>query len=528
MSGEEREKKKEMLEQLRRYKEKIKAMGGKKAIEEKQRKKGKLTARERIDLLLDEGSFVEIGMFTRHRGRELGLDKMEIPADGVITGYGTIDGRKVYVFSQDFTSLGGTLGEAHGKKICEVLDRAMKDGCPIIGINDSGGARIQEGVDALSGYGQIFYRNTLASGVIPQICAIIGPCAGGAVYSPALMDFIFMVEGISYAFITGPRVIKEVIGEEISEFELGGPEPQQLKSGVVHRIEKNEEECLRNIRELISYLPSNNLEDPPRIETGDDPNRIDETLFDIVPADPNKPYDMYELIERIFDRQLGKEKNYFDILPLFAQNIITCFARLNGYSVGIIANQPKVKAGCLDVDSSDKASRFIRFCDAFNIPVINLVDVPGYLPGTEQEWGGIIRHGAKMLYAYSEATVPKITLVIRKAYGGSYLAMCSKDLGADSVLAWPTAELAVMGPEGAASIVFRKEIEQAKDKERVKREKVAEYREAFANPYRAAEHGHIDDVIDPAETRPRLIKALEAAITKREARPEKKHGLIPV
>ncbi|MDY6965959.1 MAG: carboxyl transferase domain-containing protein [Halobacteriota archaeon] len=513
-----------MLKELMERKEKIRSMGGEKGLE-KQRKLGKLNARERIDVLLDEGSFVEIGGLIKHRGTELGIDKREIPAGGVVTGYGKIDGRKVYVFSQDFTSLGGSLGEMHARKICEVLDRATKQGCPVIGINDSGGARIQEGVDALSGYGQIFYRNTIASGVIPQICAILGPCAGGAVYSPALMDFIFMVKSNSYAFITGPRVIKEVIGEEVNEIELGGAITHQQKSGVAHRAEENEEECLRNIRRLLSYLPSNNLDDAPRIDYGDDPNRVDEGLFDVTPANPNKPYDMYELIDRIFDRQ--GEENYFDIAPLFAPNIITCFARLNGVSVGIIANQPKFKAGCLDIDACDKASRFIRFCDAFSMPIITLVDVPGYLPGTEQEWGGIIRHGAKMLFAYSEATVPKITLTIRKAYGGSYLAMCSKDLGADTVLCWPSTELAVMGPEGAAPIIFRKDIEAAEDKVKIRQEKIQEYRETFANPYKAAEHLHIDDVIDPAETRPRLIEALEAAMTKREQRPKRKHGIIP-
>ncbi|MEM2961234.1 MAG: carboxyl transferase domain-containing protein, partial [Candidatus Bathyarchaeia archaeon] len=465
----------------------------------------------------------------KHRGREFGLDKREIPSDGVIVGYGEVNGRKVYVFSQDFTVIGGTLGEMHALKICEVLDRAGKEGCPVIGINDSGGARIQEGVDALSGYGKIFFRNTCNSGVIPQICTIIGPCAGGAVYSPALMDIIFMVENISYAFITGPRVIKEVIGEEISEMELGGPMPQQQKSGVVHRVEKNEVECMKSIRRLLGYLPSNNLEDPPRVDTGDDPNRVDKTIFNVVPADPSKPYDMYEIIKRIFDRPLpGEEENFFDILPLFANNIITCFARMNGYPVGVIANQPRIKAGCLDIDASDKASRFIRFCDAFNLPIFTLVDVPGYLPGTDQEWGGIIRHGAKMLYAYSEATVPKITLIIRKAYGGAYLAMCCKDLGADVVLAWPSAEIAVMGPEGAAPIIFRDEIEKAEDRKKVIEEKIKLYRGVFANPYRAAAALHIDDVIDPAESRPFLIKALDITLTKRESRPRKKHGIPPV
>ncbi|MEM1537719.1 MAG: carboxyl transferase domain-containing protein [Candidatus Nezhaarchaeales archaeon] len=524
----DKEVKEHLLKQLYELKAKVAEMGGPKGVE-RQRKLGKLTARERIEKLLDPGSFVEVGALVKHRGVELGMDKREVAADGVVTGYGTIEGRKVYVFSQDFTSMGGTLGEMHAKKICLILDRAAKDGCPVIGINDSGGARIQEGVDALSGYGQIFFRNSIYSGVVPQICAILGPCAGGAVYSPALMDFVFMVEGESYAFITGPRVIKEVLGEEISEVELGGPLVQQQKAGVCHRCEKSEEECFKSIRWLLRYLPSNNLEDPPRMNTGDDPERIDETLFDVVPADPTKPYDMYEVIRRVFDAPLPDEPvNYFDILPLFAPNIVTCFARLNGYPVGIIANQPKVKAGCLDIDASDKASRFIRFCDSFNIPLINIVDVPGYLPGRDQEWGGIIRHGAKMLYAYSEATVPKITLIIRKAYGGSYLAMCSKDLGADWVFAWPTAELAVMGPEGAAPIIFREEIEKAPDPAKALKEKIALYRSLFANPYRAAAHLHIDDVIDPKETRPRLVRALEASLSKRDERPRRKHGVPPV
>jgi len=505
---------------LKERREKAREMGGKERVEA-QKKRGKLTARERIDALLDKGSFRETGMFAKSRGAVA-----EIPADAVITGYGRIDGRKVYIFSQDFTSTGGTLSEIHATKICRALDGAMKAGCPIIGMNDSGGARIQDGVDALAGYGQIFYRNTLASGVIPQICAILGPNAGGAVYSPALMDFIFMVKGISYAFITGPRVVKSVMGQEVSEEELGGAMVAQKKSGVACRSENSEEECFQNIRELLSYLPSSNREKPPKVDLGDKPDRKDGSLFDIVPAAPNKPYDMHKLIERIFD-QRKEGKNYFELFPLFATNIITCFARLNGRSVGIIANQPMSKAGCLDIDASDKASRFIRFCDAFNIPVINLVDVPGYLPGTDQEWGGIIRHGAKMLYAYSEATVPKITLVIRKAYGGSYLGMCSKDLGADFVFCWPSTELAVMGAEGAAPIIFRRELEKAEDPEKLLQEKIREYREEFANPYKAAEHLHVDDVLDPAETRPRLIEALEMTLDKAEARPTKKHGIIP-
>jgi acetyl-CoA carboxylase carboxyltransferase component len=452
---------------------------------------------------------------------------VEVPSDAVITGHGEINGQRVYIFSQDFTCAGGTVSEIHAKKICNLLDNAIKMGCPVIGINDSGGARIQDGVDALAGYGQIFYRNTLASGVVPQICAIIGPCAGGAVYSPALMDFIFMVKGISFAFITGPKVVKAVMGQNISEEELGGAIVAQRKAGVVCRSEDSEPECLDGIRELLSYLPSNYRESPKRIDWGDPPDRADRHLFDIVPANPRKSYDMHRIIERMFDQRTDGKKNYFELFPVFANNMITCFARLNGHSVGIIANQPRAKAGAMDIDACDKASRFIRFCDAFNIPIISLVDVPGYLPGTDQEWGGIIRHGAKMLYAYSEATVPKITLIIRKAYGGSYLGMCSKDLGADTVLCWPTTELAVMGAEGAATIIFKKELAEAEDKESALQEMIAAYRKEFANPYRAAEHLHVDDVIDPKESRYRLIKALEMCRDKVELRPAKKHGVMP-
>jgi len=516
----------ELLADLKGRREKIREMGGSKNVE-KQRERGKLTARERIDRLLDEGTFCEIGMFATNRGTAFGMDKITVPADGVITGYGKIDGRKVYVYAQDFTSVGGSLSEIHAAKICRVLDGAAKAGCPVIGINDSGGARIQDGVDALAGYGQIFFRNSIFSGVIPQICAIMGPCAGGGVYSPALMDFIFMVKGTSYAFITGPQVVKAVMGEEVSQEELGGAIVAQKKAGVACRSEDSEEKCLESIKELLGYLPSSNRDAPMRVDWGDDPTRSDPALFDVVPANPSKPYDMHKLIELIFDRRPDGKKNYFETFPLFATNIITCFARLNGWTVGIIAQQPMSKAGALDIDACDKASRFIRFCDAFSIPLVNLVDVPGYLPGTDQEWGGIIRHGAKMLYAYSEAVVPKITLTIRKAYGGSYLGMCSKDLGADSVFCWPTTELAVMGSEGAAVIIFRKELEKAEDPRALLQEKIREYRTTFANPYRAAENLHIDDVIEPAETRPRLIKALEAIIGKAEERPKKRHGIIP-
>jgi len=525
-TDEDKQIKDKLLADLRERREKVEQMGGE-AYVQKQRKQGKLTARQRIEKLLDKGTFCEIGMFATNRGTALGMDKIRVPADGIITGYGKIDGRKVYVYSQDFTSVGGSLSEIHAAKICQILDSAAKGGCPIIGINDSGGARIQDGVDALSGYGRIFYRNSLYSGVIPQVSAILGPCAGGGVYSPALMDFIFMVENTSYAYITGPKVVKAVMGEEISHNELGGARVAQKKAGVACRSEKSEEECLQNIRELLSYLPSNNKKMPKRVDCGDDPTHTDPTLFDIVPANPSRPYDMHKIIERVFDQRQDEGKNYFEIFPIFATNIITCFARLNGWSVGIIAQQPMSKAGALDIDACDKASRFIRFCDAFNIPIINLVDVPGYLPGTDQEWGGIIRHGAKMLFAYSEATAPKITLTLRKAYGGSYLGMCSKDLGADAVLCWPTTELAVMGPEGAATIIFRKELEKADDPKKLLQEKIKEYKDTFANPYRAAEHLHVDDVIDPAETRPRLIQALEITIDKKEQRPEKKHGIIP-
>jgi acetyl-CoA carboxylase carboxyltransferase component len=508
------------LADLQARRQAAKGMGGQERIAA-QKKRGKLTARERVDRLLDKGTFREIGLFAKSRGAI-----SDIPADAVISGYGRINGRKAYVYAQDFTSSGGTLSEIHALKICRVLERAQQEGRPIIGLHDSGGARIQDGVDALSGYGKIFFRNTQASGVIPQICAILGPTAGGGVYSPALMDFIFMVKGISNAFITGPRVVKAVTGQEVSEEDLGGAIAAQKRAGVACRSEENEDECFDNIRELLTYLPSSNREQPPRVDWGDSADRVDPSLFDIIPANPRLPYDIHKIIERVFDQRSGTN-NYFELFPAFATNIVTCFSRLNGWTVGIIANQPMAKAGCLDIDASDKASRFIRFCDAFNIPLVNLVDVPGYLPGTDQEWGGIIRHGAKMLYAYSEATVAKITLTIRKAYGGAYLGMCSKDLGADFVFCWPSTELAVMGAEGAAPIIFRKELEAAADSGTLLEEKVREYREKFANPYLPATHLHVDDVIDPADTRRRLVDALEMAIDKQEERPQKKHGVMP-
>jgi acetyl-CoA carboxylase carboxyltransferase component len=518
--AEEFQDKTKQLDNLKMRRESVQQMGGAERIQS-QKAKGKLTARERIDALLDDNTFRETGIFAKSRGEAQG-----IAADGVITGFGTIHGRKVYIYAQDFTSNGGTLGEIHAQKIANLLDAALKSGVPVVGLNDSGGARIQDGVDALAGFGKIFYRNTQASGVIPQICAILGPNAGGAVYSPALMDFIFMVKGISYAYITGPRVVKSVMAQEISDEELGGAVAAQKKAGVAARTENSESECFENIRSLFGFLPSNNREKPPRVDWGDTPDRIDSELFNVVPAESYRPYDMHKIISRVFDRK-EDVSNYFELFPLFAPNIITCFSRLNGYSVGVIANNPMSKAGVLDIDASDKASRFIRFCDAFNIPLITFVDVPGYLPGTGQEWGGIIRHGAKMLYAYSEATVPKISVVIRKAIGGAFIGMCSRELGADFQFAWPSAELAVMGPEAAAPIIYKRELDSAENPEQLLKEKIREYREKTAVPYRAAEHLHIDDVIDPSVTRSRLIESLEMLLDKQETRPFKKHGIIP-
>ena len=512
----------DLMKTLREKEEKAKAGGGEKRIKA-QHEKGKLTARERVGFLLDKDSFVEQDLLVEHRCINFDMDKVEAPGEGVVTGYGTIDGRLVYVFAQDFTVMGGSLGEMHAKKICKIMDMAMKMGAPCIGINDSGGARIQEGVDSLSGYGQIFYRNTIASGVIPQISIIVGPAAGGAVYSPAIMDFVFMVKDIGIMHITGPEVIKAVTGEVVSSEQLGGAMTHNVKSGVAHFAAENEAEVYQMVRKLTSFIPSNNVEDPPIVESKDDLNRKEEILLNIVPLDPNKPYEMKEVIKYIVD-----EGDFFESQSYFATNIITGFARLNGHSIGIIANQPKVLAGCLDINASDKASRFIRFCDAFNIPILTFVDVPGFLPGTAQEYGGIIRHGAKLLYAYSEATVPKITLIIRKSYGGAYLAMCSRDLGADQVIAWPTAEIAVMGSQGAANIIFKKEIMKAENPEKVREEKIEEFKQKFSNPYEAAKRGYVDMVIDPRETRPRLITILEMLSTKRESRPAKKHGNFPV
>lgn len=509
------------LRELVDRKSRIEAAGGEDKIN-KQHRAGKLTARERIEYLLDEDSFVEVDRFVRHRCTGFGMENMELPDEGVITGYGTVDSRLVYVFAQDFTVMGGSLGEMHAKKICKIMDMAVKNGCPIIGLKDSGGARIQEGIEALAGYGGIFYRNTRASGVIPQIAAIMGPCAGGAVYSPALMDFIFMVDKKSQMFITGPQVIKSVTGEDVSGEDLGGAKTHNTTSGVAHFMASDDRECLDMIKKLLGYLPSNNLGKTPE-KTPEDVNKICYELDGIIPDSPSKSYDMKDIIKSIVD--FG---DYMEVHGDFAKNIITALGRVGGHSVGIIANQPKFLAGCLDINASDKAARFIRTCDAFNIPILNLVDVPGFLPGTSQEYGGIIRHGAKMLYAYSEATVPKITVITRKAYGGSYIAMCSRDLGADAVFAWPSAEIAVMGPDGAAGIIFKNEIQSADDPKAKREEMIQKYRSEFANPYQGAERGYIDDVIIPSETRKHIIISLIMLKNKREKNLPKKHGNIPL
>ena len=510
------------IRDLRRRRERIQGLGGPDRVQ-RQHEAGKLTARERLDLLLDAGTFVEFDMFVTHQAREFGMEKVEAPADGVVTGYGTVEGRPVYVFSQDFTVLGGSLGEAHARKIVKVMDTAMRTGAPVIGLNDSGGARIQEGVASLGGYAEIFLRNTLASGVIPQISAIMGPCAGGAVYSPAITDFVIMVRGTSYMFVTGPQVVRTVTREEVGFEELGGADVHASRSGVAHFVAQDDVACLQLIRRLLSYLPQNNLDPAPVVETGDDPSRMDEALNTIVPDDPVKPYDMSEVITLVADRG-----TFLEVHAHYAQNLMTGFARLGGRSVGIVAQQPSVLAGVLDIASSSKGARFIRFCDAFNIPLVTFVDVPGFLPGVEQEHGGIIRHGAKLLYAYCEATVPKVAVITRKAYGGAYDVMSSKHVRGDLNLAWPTAEIAVMGPEGAIDIIFRRELAEASDPDALRARRVRDYRAQFANPYVAAARGYIDDVIEPSQTRPRLISALAALASKRDVNPRKKHGNIPL
>lgn len=510
------------IEDLRNIKNDLIQGGGRKRIDE-QHAKGKLTARERLNMLFDEGSFVEIDMFVSHRCNNFDMAKTKAPGDGVITGYGTVNERLVFAYAQDFTVLGGSLGEYHAEKIVKIQKKALEMGAPIIGLNDSGGARIQEGVNALSGFGKIFYNNTISSGVIPQISVIMGPCAGGAVYSPAIMDFVFMVDKTSQMFITGPQVIKTVTGEDISAEKLGGAMTHNSISGVAHFIGQDDKDTLSQVRDLISYLPSNNLETPPIYLSNDDLNRLIPEFNEMIPDNPNKGYDMYEIIRKMADNEV-----VYDVMPHYAKNMVTCFIRLNGQTVGVIANQPKVLAGCLDINASDKAARFIRRCDAFNIPLLTLVDVPGFLPGTDQEHGGIIRHGAKMLYAFCEATVPKVTMIIRKAYGGAYIGMCNKELGADIVFAWPSAQIAVMGAEGAANIVFKNEIKEADDPITKRQEKIAEYEEKFSNPYRAAEMGYVDDVIEPISSRQRIISAFDMLASKRQSLPAKKHGNIPL
>ena len=495
--------------------------GGDERIE-KQHEKGKLTARERIELLLDEGSFVELNPFIEHRSQDFGMDNVKAPGEGVVTGYGKIEGRDVYLFAQDFTVFGGALGEMHAKKIANVMDLAAKNGAPFIGLNDSGGARIQEGVVSLDGYGHIFYRNSIYSGVIPQISVIMGPCAGGAVYSPAITDFVFMVEKTSQMFITGPKVIETVTGEKITSENLGGAKVHSSKSGNAHFTASSEEEVLKNVRKLLSYLPQNAEQKPPSIEANEE-DHYRPDLADIVPIDPQRPYDVRAVIGEVVDLD-----SFFEVHEQFAKNIVVGFARINGKVVGLVCNQPKVMAGGLDIDSSDKAARFIRFCDSFQIPIITFEDVTGFFPGIKQEHGGIIRHGAKILYAYSEATVPKVTVILRKAYGGAYVALNSKSIGADLVFAWPNAEIAVMGPEGAANVIFAREIENSDNPEETRAKKIEEYREKFANPYVAASRGMVDDVIDPRETRIKLVQALDMLENKKETRPRKKHGNIPL
>src|SRR5215831_1969985 len=512
----------EKLEQLQELRYDAIHAGSESAVE-KQHARGKYTARERVDKLLDPGSFQELDAFVRHRTIDFDMQKNRPYGDAVVTGHGTIDGRRVCVFSQDFTVFGGSLGEVMAEKMCKIMDLAAKIGCPVIGINDSGGARIQEGVVSLGAYGDVFVRNVRCSGVIPQISLIMGPCAGGAVYSPAVTDFIFMVDKTSHMFITGPDVIKTVTGEEVEFEELGGAMAHNTKSGVAQFASPDEDACLQDARYLLSFLPQNNLETPPRVQTADDPHRMDLELDSVVPDNPNKPYDMRDVIHRVFD-----DDEFLEVHEHYARNIVVGFSRLNGHAVGVVGNQPSQLAGVLDIDASAKAARFVRTCDAFNIPVVTFTDVPGFLPGTSQEWGGIIRHGAKLLYAYAEATVPKITVITRKAYGGAYDVMSSKHLGADFNFAWPTSEVAVMGPEGAVNIIYRRDIAGSPTPDERRQKLMEDYKARFANPYTAAERGYIDDVIVPHETRPKLIVALHTLQSKREAGPRRKHGNIPL
>jgi propionyl-CoA carboxylase beta chain len=512
----------ERLEQLGALRDQALHAGSPAAVE-RQHARGKLTARERLEALLDPGSFVELDMLARHRAHGFGIENSRPLTDGVVTGWGMIAGRKVFVFAQDFTVFGGALGEVFAEKIHKVMDLAESVGAPMIGLNDGAGARIQEGVVSLAAYGGIFFRNVKASGVVPQVSVILGPCAGGAVYSPAMTDFVFMVKGTSHMFITGPDVVKTVTGEDVTQEELGGAMTHASKSGVATFVAQDELSCLEQVRYLMSFLPQNNLEDPPYFEPTDDPERRCEGIVDLIPDAPNKPYDIKRVIEEVVD-----DSDFFEVHQLWAMNIVCGFARLDGHVVGIVGNQPQVLAGTLDIDASEKAARFVRMCDAFNVPLVTFVDVPGFLPGTDQEYGGIIRHGAKLLYAYCEATVPRVQIVTRKAYGGAYVVMNSKSIGADLAFAWPSAEVAVMGPQGAVNIIFRKEIESAGDAEGRRAELIEEYTERFANPYIAAERGYVDDVIDPRETRRVLVRSLEMLRTKREHLPQRKHGNLPL
>ena len=510
------------LDDLNQRRKKAHLGGGEKRIES-QHKRGKLTARERLTSFFDDGSFSELDTFVTHRSTDLGLEKQRFEGDAVVTGHGTVDGRQVFAYAQDFTVLGGSLSQVAAQKISKVMDHAMSMGAPIIGINDSGGARIQEGIDSLAGYGEIFKRNTLASGVVPQITIIAGPAAGGAVYSPALTDFIYMVEGIGQMYITGPDVVKAVTGEEVSHEDLGGAATHASRSGVAHFTAESEEACFAHVRVLLSYLPSNNAESAPYLEHTDSPNRADSSLRDVVPEAANQPYDVMDVITKVVDNG-----EFLPVHHSFAPNVVVGFARIDGRSVGIVANQANQMAGMLDIDASDKAARFVRFCDAFNVPIVTFVDVPGFMPGTQQEYGGLIRHGAKLLYAYVEATVPKITVILRKAYGGAYIVMGSKEMRTDINLAWPGSEIAVMGPEGAINVIGRHQIAEADDAEAKRAEMVADYRDQFANPYVAANRGYLDDVIDPAQTRPELVKALRMLESKVDSLPPKKHGNIPL
>jgi propionyl-CoA carboxylase beta chain len=510
-------------DELRRRLDAARAGGGAERVE-RQHREGKLSARERVELLLDAGTFVELDALVAHRCRDFGMDEQRIPGDGVITGYGRIDGRLVYVFAQDFTVFGGSLSETNARKICKVMDLAVENGAPVVGLNDSGGARIQEGVASLGGYADIFLRNTLASGVVPQISAVLGPCAGGAVYSPAITDFILMVEGTSYLFVTGPDVIKTVTHEEVTKEDLGGAHTHAVKSGVAHFTYANDAACLMGVRELLSFLPSNNLEEPPAADSDDDPDREEPALDRLVPEDPNKPYDILELVRAVVD-----DGRFLEVHAQYAKNLVVGFARIGNQSVGVVANQPAWLAGVLDIDASLKGARFVRFCDAFNLPLVTFEDVPGFLPGTEQEFGGIIKHGAKLLYAYAEATVPKLTVITRKAYGGAYCVMASKHLRTDVNLAYPTAEIAVMGPEGAVNILYRRELAEAGGRAaEVRAAKIEEYRDKFSNPWVAAERGFVDAVIEPRRTRPELVRALRQLAGKRQALPPKKHGNLPL